>query len=450
MSQSKCKLKDVDKAVEACLAAQREFLKVSKKTRRSIIRAMRDKARQYAESLAEEAAEETGRGRAGDKVKKNKLVIEKTPGMEDLQSTSITGDCGTTLIEQTPYGIVASITPTTNPTATVINNSISLLSAGNGVIFAPHPAAARCTSHAADLLHAAAVEKGAPAGIICVLTEPSLDQTQELMAHKDVSLVLVTGGPAPVKAAFKVSNKRVMASGPGNPPVLVDETADLAQAALDIVHGASFDNNMVCSDEKEVFCVEEVFDRFMGELERTGEVQRLNSEEGEKLTKFIFQEGQSGAHQMVKKELVGMNASYILEQAGILVRSDLSEDRLRLIVLEVGQEDPLIFSEQLMPVLPVAKVKNFKEGVKCAAAAEGGRRHSASLFTARLDRVREYNNEVTACNIVVNGPIYAGLGYGGEGYTSFSIAGFTGEGYTRPSTFTRERRLSLVENPHRT
>ncbi len=237
-----------------------------------LVAAMRSIMRANAELLARMACEETGLGRTEDKIRKNLLVIEKTPGPEVLQPLAWTGDRGLTLIERAPYGVFGVITPSTNPTSTIINNAIGLISAGNAAVFNVHPGAKRVSSYQIQLLNRAIVTAGGPPDLLTAPAEPSVESAQALMQHPGIRILLVTGGGVVVKLAM-ASGKRAICAGPGNPPVVVDETADLDLAGKQIVFGASFDNNVICVEEKEAFVVDAVADKLKAAMVANGAVE---------------------------------------------------------------------------------------------------------------------------------------------------------------------------------
>lgn len=440
-SDSSCLFDDVDSAVEATCAAQKKWTFSTRDQRKSVIQAVMKKGDEFAEDLAWAAWSDTGRGRYEDKVMKNRTAATKSVGIEDLDAKISTGTHGAMIVDYAPFGVIASITPTTNPTATVISNVITICTGGNGVVFQPHPSAANATCRAVAVLNEAIVAAGGPAHLITAIRKPTIEGAVQLMSHPKTAANLVTGGPAVVKKAL-ASGKRSFCAGPGNPPVVVDETADITAAAKGVIYGASFDNNMICSDEKEVFVVEAVYEKFVDEMKLAG-AYHLSAEQTEQIKKVIFHghEVPHGEEGQVDHDLVGMNAGHILSKIGI---TDVSDD-VRLAFCEVEPDDPLILSEQLMPILPVAKVPSYKEAVKRAKTSEHGYRHSAALWSRDIRRISDMPHHVLASNFVINGPTCSGLAVNGEGYTSFSIAGTTGEGYTRPSTFVRERRFVVVD-----
>lgn len=434
----------VFRTIDDCVAAAQEafpkFAKLGLEKRKTIIAAIRESMMAHAISLAREAHEETGLGRVEDKIIKNRLVTRKTPGPEVLEPRGTSGDDGLTLMERAPFGVIAAITPTTNPTSTIICNSIGMLSAGNTVVFNVHPNAKRVSCRNVGLINEAIVRAGGPPNAVTAMADPTIESAQTLMQHKGVRLLVVTGGPGVVKAAMN-SGKRAICAGPGNPPVVVDETAIIENAGRDIVLGASFDNNVVCTDEKEVFVVQSVADKLLKAMEASGAVI-LTKPQITAIEKVIFEEMRGPRKPGVtNKKWVGKNANVILEQIGMRV-----PDTVRLAVLDVPVDHPLIWTEQLMPVLPVARVTSADEAIDLAIAAEHRFGHSASMHSMHLGNLSRMSREINTSIFVKNGPIYSGLGEGGEGYSSFSIASPTGEGLTDPRSFSRERRCVLKDH----
>ncbi|MCK4447624.1 MAG: aldehyde dehydrogenase family protein, partial [Candidatus Marinimicrobia bacterium] len=218
-----------------------QLMSMTLEKRNKIIANIRAKMIQHAEDLANRAYEETGLGRREDKILKNQLVIEKTPGTEVLKPTAFSGDGGLTLMELAPYGVIGAITPSTNPTSTIICNTIGMLAAGNAVVFNVHPSAKNVSVYNVELLNQAIIDVGGPQNLVTTVIEPTIESAQELMKHPGVSLLVVTGGSGVVKAAM-TSGKRAICAGPGNPPVVVDESADIENAAKCIIQGGSMDN----------------------------------------------------------------------------------------------------------------------------------------------------------------------------------------------------------------
>lgn len=408
--------------------------------RRLMITAMRDAVRREIPNLSKMAVEETGLGRVADKILKNTLAVDKTPGIEILEPRAFTGDDGIALMERAPYGVIGSITPCTNPTETVLCNAIGMIAGGNAVVFNAHPTAKNVTSYIINLLNEAIISAGGPANLLTEIASPTVESAGELMRHPDIRLLVVTGGPAVVKAAMN-SGKKVIAAGPGNPPVLVDETADIAEAAKHVVDGASFDNNIVCVVEKVLICVDKAADALKREMKKCGAYE-LNPHQVKKLEKLIVERAPQGPgdHGVMNKSWVGKDAWKILRAIGI----EASEET-RLIVFEAGKADPLVVMEQLTPVLPLVRVADVDEGIELAKKVEHGFGHTAVMHSTNVDNLSKMARVINTSIFIKNGPSFAGLGWGGEGYTSFTIASPTGEGLTTAINFTRERRCTLKD-----
>jgi aldehyde dehydrogenase len=430
----------LDAAVEAAGRAFRALDAMSLAIRDKFIANIREVVLANAENLSREAQQETGLGRWEDKLIKNRLVANKTPGTEDLVPRAASGDHGLMIMERAPFGVIGSITPCTNPTSTIICNTIGMIAAGNAVVFNVHPTAKRTSVHTVVLLNEAIMKAGGPPNLITTLSEPTIESAQAMMKHSGIRVLVVTGGPGVVKIAMQ-SGKRAICAGPGNPPVVVDETADIDQAARDIVRGGSFDNNVVCIDEKEVLVVNSVADALLKALPRHGAVV-LNEAQAKQLGNAIFEKRRGPREEgVMKKEFIGKNASVILSSINMNVGSEV-----RLAVIDVPFSDPLVWTEQLMPVMPVVRVANVDEAIDAAVLVEGGRRHTAVMHSRNIDKLSRMARLANCSIFVKNGPAFAGLGEGGEGYSSFSIASPTGEGLTGPRSFSRERRCVLVDH----
>lgn len=428
----------IEDAVRAARNAFTTSREMGLETRKTIVESMRAAMLREGERLAYMAVEETGIGRAEDKVVKNRVVTTKTPGPEDLEPHVVTGDSGMMITEYAPYGVIASITPTTNPTSTIINNSIAMVSAGNAVVFNVHPNAALVSVENIKLLNRAIVAAGGPPDLITATPQPTLETARDVMNHPDVRVLLVTGGPGVVQEALK-TNKKAITAGPGNPPAVVDQSADVEAAGRDIVRGASFDNNVICTDEKTTIVVDTVADRLVQAMAANG-AYRLKEHEVKRIEKVVFREmGPPNKPGMINPDLIGKSAGRILSEIGITV-----DDDVRLIVAEVPREHNLVWTEQMMPVMPVVRVHNVDDAIDLAVDSEHGFRHTASIHSTNVDTITRMARAMNCSIFVANGPNYAGLGEGGEGFTSFSIASPTGEGLTRPRHFSRVRRISVV------
>jgi len=431
-------LPSVGEAVHAASRAFADYRRIGLQGRKEIVAAIRAAMLENAERLAEMAVAETGLGRVADKIVKNRLVTAKTPGPEDLELEAVTGDQGMMVTEFAPFGVVAAITPTTNPTSTIINNTIAIVSAGNALVFNVHPNAKHVSAENIRLLNRAIVAAGGPENLVTAIPEPTIDSAKELMHHPDVRLLLVTGGPAVVREALK-TDKRAVTAGPGNPPAVVDQTADVDKAGRDVVAGASFDNNVICTDEKTTIVVDTVADRLVRAMGRQG-AYILKEHELRRLERVIFTElGPPGKPGHINPAWIGKDAGVILREIG--VRAD---DDVRLAVAEVPREHTLVWTEQMMPVMPVVRVAGVEQAIELAVRSEHGFRHTASIHSTNVETITRMARAMNCSIFVANGPNYSGLGHGGEGFSSFSIASPTGDGLTRPRTFSRERRITVV------
>ncbi len=428
----------VDDAVAAAGRAFRAYRSMGLDRRYAIVDSIRRAMLEAGDRLALLAHQETKIGRVEDKIVKNRVVTIKAPGPEDLEVEAVTGDQGMMVTEFAPFGVVAAITPVTNPTSTVINNTISIVSAGNSVVFNAHPNAKRCSAETVRLISRAIVAAGGPADLVTAVAEPTIDSARALMNHPDVRLLLVTGGPGVVREALR-TDKRAITAGPGNPPAVVDQTADLERAGRDIVRGASFDNNVVCTDEKVVVVVDSVADRLIRAMTPNG-AYLLKEHELRRLERVIFTElGAPGRHGVINPRWIGQDASRILAEIGVQANRDL-----RLLVAEVPRDHSLVWTEQMMPVLPIVRTTTVDQAIELAVRVEHGFHHTASIHSTNVETITRMARAMNCSIFVANGPNVAGLGEGGEGFSSFSIASPTGDGLTRPRTFSRERRITVV------
>lgn len=430
----------LDEAVAAAGTAFRQLNKLPLEIRKDMVAHMRQAGREYAQVLAEMAQSESGMGRVADKTLKNILNADKSLGVEDLAPTAWSGDGGLTITEWAPYGIIGSLTPSTNPTSTVICNAIGMVAAGNAVTFNAHPSTQNASNYTVQILNQAIQKAGGPANLLTAVAHPTIESATALMQHKDIRLLTVTGGAAVVRAAMR-SGKRAVCAGPGNPPVVVDETADLEQAGRDIVIGGSFDNNIVCTTEKETIAVDGIVDELIQVMTHHGAV-KLNSWQFNRLWQAVTVKDRGPRkHADMNKAFIGKNASVLLAEIGISAGPEV-----RQIVVEVPEDHPAVWSEQMMPIMPVVRVPHADAAIDLAVAAEHGFRHTAVMHSKNLDNLSRMAREMNCSIFVKNGPCLAGLGYGGEGFCSFTIASPTGEGITGPRSFSRLRRCTLVDS----
>jgi acyl-CoA reductase-like NAD-dependent aldehyde dehydrogenase len=430
---------DVSAAVSAAAEAQRALAALPLDTRRRIIEGMRAAVLSNNESLSRDAVAETGLGNIGDKQVKNSVAARKTPGVEDVEPSAFSDEHGLTITERAPYGVIGAITPVTNPIATITSNSIGMIAAGNAVVFNVHPGARRVSNRLISLLNDSIMAAGGPANLLCAAANPTLESAGELMKHRGIALLVVTGGPGVVQAAM-ASGKKAICAGPGNPPVVVDATADIAKAARDIVAGAGFDNNVVCTDEKEIFVVDSVADRLKQEMRSHAAFELTGGQIAAVTRAALPQDAGPGRHSPPNKDLVGKDPVLIARAAGIEVPAET-----RLLFMDVEAGHPLVWSEQLMPVIPLVRMTSVDEAIDLAVKAEHGFRHSAMIHSHDIEKLSRMARVMNCSLFVKNGPNFAGLGEGGAGYASFTIASPTGEGMTRARTFTRERRCTLVD-----
>ncbi len=424
---------DVDSAVSAAEIAQKELMALGIEKRKELIIAIREAGIKNARMLAEMTVKETGMGRVEDKVQKNEASAGFTPGVEDLKAEVRTGNRGMLLIEYTPYGVINAITPSTNPTSTVIHNSISMISAGNSVVFSPHPLAKECTLKAVTLINEAIVKNGGPENLLVSVEEPTLRTAEILMKHPKIKVVVATGGAGVVRAAL-ASGKKTIAAGPGNPPVVVDETADIKQCAKDIIKGASFDNNLLCIGEKEIFAVQTIADKLIDEMQNNG-CYFLKGKEAQAVTDMIVENGKPN------KNYIGKDASYILEHAGIRTSADV-----KCAIVESNIEHPLVNEEFLMPVVPVVRVKDFDQALEYALLAEHGYHHTSIIHSRNIDRITRFIQTLQTTVLVVNGSSLSSMGIDAEGIITLTIATTTGEGYITPRSFTQQSRITTVDS----
>ncbi len=427
--------KDMDAAVEAADKASKEYLLCRMSDRKRFTDAIRrvilDK--DNLEHISRLAVDETGMGKYECKLVKNRLAAAKTPGIEDLTTTAITGDDGLTTIEYSPFGVIGAITPTTNPTETIICNSIGMLAAGNAVVFSPHPRARQVTLDTITLINKELEKEGAPKNLIVTVEAPSIENTNKMMKHPKVRMLVATGGPGIVRTVLS-SGKNAIGAGAGNPPAVVDETADIEKAAHDIVSGCSFDNNLPCIAEKEVIAVDSIADFLLFNMKKNGAYQIDDPLLIRKLVELVVNE-KGGP----KTEFVGKSANYILDKLGVDPGGNVS-----VITMDVDKDHPFVQIELMMPILPVVRVPDVDKAIDLAVEVEHGNRHTAIMHSKNIDKLTKMAKLIQTTIFVKNGPSYAGIGVGGEGYTTFTIAGPTGDGLTSAKSFCRVRRCVLV------
>ena len=431
----------VDQAVAAATDAFDQLSERSLEDRKRIIDHIRRISIEQSVELGTMEMEETKIGRLEHKIEKLRTLGERTPGVEFMRSEVFSGDHGLAVIEHAPFGVIGAITPVTHSLPTITGNAVSMIAGGNTLVVNPHPAGKRVAAEGVRRFNQAIYRDLGIDNLICVIAEPTIESADAIFNHRGVKLICVTGGPAVARAAMK-SSKRAIVAGPGNPPVVVDETADLDRAARAIIQGGAYDNNLLCIAEKEVFVVAEVFDAMMAAMERAGAV-RLNAREIDALTKVAIAEVGEGnhKHQVAAKDFIGQDAAVLAKAAGKRIADDTE-----LVFGETDESNPFVPVEQMMPFVPFVRVRDVDEAIAKAKHYEHGFRHTSIIHSNNVRNMTKMGRALDTTLFVKNGPCMAALGLGGEGYLSFSIATPTGEGVTTPLTFTRERRCSLIDD----
>ena len=434
---------DMNDAIAAASEGYKAVRAMSVEQREKIITVIRELTRNEAPIMAEMGVAETGMGRVDHKKAKHMLVADKTPGTEDIVSEAKTGDNGLTLVEMAPFGVVGAITPSTNPSETVICNSIGMIAAGNGVVFNPHPGAICVSNYAVDLVNRASKMAGGPEVLVASMDKPTLDSAKIMQTHPAIRLLVCTGGPGVVRSVLS-SGKKAIGAGAGNPPVIVDDTADIVKAGKDIIDGCTFDNNLPCIAEKEVFVFNNVKDRLINEMQKNG-AYLISSAQADALAEIVLVDVTDKKTGKIKKSVnrkcVGRDAKILLDMIGVKVGSDV-----RCIICETGFEHLFVQEELMMPILPIVGVSNIDEAIELAVKAEHGNRHTAHMHSKNIDNLSRFAAAVETTIFVKNAPSYAGIGFGGEGHTTFTIAGPTGEGITSARSFTRKRRCVMADS----
>lgn len=435
---------DMNTAIEATQEGYKALRNMTVEQREKIITEIRRLTREEAPIMAQLGVAETGMGRVDHKTAKHILVADKTPGTEDIVPTARTGDNGLTLIEMAPFGLVGSITPSTNPSETVICNSIGMIAAGNGVVFNPHPNAIATSNYAVDLVNRASKTAGGPEVLVCSMAKPTMESAKIMQTHPLIRLLVCTGGPGVVRAVLS-SGKKAIGAGAGNPPVIVDNTADIAKAGKDIIDGCCFDNNLPCIAEKEVFAFADIADDLIHYMRQNG-AYLLSKEQTAALEKIVLvdQTGKDGkTRKVINRKCVGRDAAVLMSMIGVTVDSSV-----RCLICETDFNHLFVQEELMMPILPIVRVHDIDEAIDLAVKAEHGNRHTAHMHSKNVDHLTRFARAVETTIFVKNAPSYAGIGFGGEGHATFTIAGPTGEGITSARSFTRQRRCVMADSFH--
>ncbi|WP_437186170.1 aldehyde dehydrogenase family protein [Planctomicrobium sp. SH668] len=429
-----------DNVNDAVAAAQEAFQVLQTKTmadRAKVVQIVKDLCEKNAEVWGKAEFEETKVGRLDHKIEKLK-IIKLVPGTEFLKTDCYSGDNGLMLEEYAPFGVIGAITPVTHSLPTLAGNIINIIASGNTVVFNPHPNGAKIACTGVQAFNKAFEEAIGVQNLVTINSKPTIESANEVFHHRGVKVLLVTGGPAVARAALQSSKKAIVA-GPGNPPVVVDQTADIENAARSIVQGASYDNNLLCIGEKEVFAVAPIFDQLMEAVGRHGGY-RLNAQQVEALTKVAFTPPKEpGGHYGLNRDLIGKDAAVLAEKIGLKVPANT-----QLLYGETDVNNPFVPEEQMMPFVPFVRARDTSHAISLALEFEHGYGHTALIHSRDVHTMTAMGRLMNTTLYIKNGPSMAGLGLGGEGYLSFSIATPTGEGVTTPMTFTRKRRCTMV------
>lgn len=434
-----------DSMGDAVEAADRSFQALRAKgitARKQAINVIRRLCVAKAKEWGEIEFAETKIGRLDHKIEKLKICGDLVPGVEFMERHAFSGDFGLTVIDFAPWGVIGAVTPSTHSVPTLTGNAINMIASGNSVVFNTHPAAAKCAAVAIKAYNEAIFQETGISDLLTTVIKPTLETFDEMCRHDLVRLLCVTGGPAVVAAAMK-TGKRAICAGPGNPPVVVDETANIDAAARAIIQGASYDNNLLCIGEKQVFVVESVADKLIAAFKNAGAVQLTTAQVAQLTEKaFVFPKGQGAGcgHPSVNRDLVGRDAAVLAQAIGLNVPAST-----QLLFGETAADHIFVDEEQMMPFIPIVRVPNVDAAIAASIKTEHGYKHTAMIHSTNIHALTKMAQAVDTTLFIKNGPCMTGLGLGGEGFLSFSIATPTGEGVTTPMTFTRSRRCVMVE-----
>ena len=429
----------VDDAVAAATSGFEKFRDVSMENRAKAVACVYRICDEQSEELGRMELEETKIGRLDHKIEKLQIV-KLVPGIEFLKCDALSGDHGLTVTEYAPFGVIGAVTPVTHSLPTLAGNVVNMLAAGNTVVFNPHPSGARVACEGVRRFNRAIHQAIGVENLITIVGEPTLETAGQLFDHRGVRLLVATGGPGVARAAL-ASKKRAIVAGPGNPPVVVDETADLENAARSIVTGAAYDNNLLCIAEKEVFAVERIFDTLLEAVGRHGGF-RLNASQIDALTKLAFAPPEkAGGHPVLNRDLIGKDAAVLASLIGLRVPAGT-----QILYGETDVNNPFVPEEQMMPFVPFVRARDAMHAIDLAFEFEHNFKHTSLIHSRNVRTMTTMGRKMDTTLFVKNGPCMAGLGLGGEGYLSYSIATPTGEGVTNPLTFTRQRRCAMVDD----
>jgi len=389
-------------------AAQKIFAAFSQEQVDAIVAACAEAATDAGEQLARSAVEETGFGNVPDKIIKNHLAsVEVHKAIRGMKTVGVLReDREKGIVEvATPVGVVAAVIPCTNPTSTTIYKTLISIKARNAVVLSPHPAAARCICETAAVLSRAALKAGAPEGLIGCMVHTTMQGTQELMRHREVGVILATGGTGLVRAAYS-SGKPSYGVGPGNVPAYIERTANVRKAVADILAGKTFDYGTICSSEQAIVCDDRIRDLVLEECRRQG-AYFLSAEEAEKVGALVYRPGATAPN----PQIVGKPATILAEMAGIKVPPQARVLIARLTA--VGREHPLS-AEKLSPILAFYSVPNTAAAIElCNKLLRfGGAGHTAAVHTASESVAKEFGQGVPAFRVCVNtSAVHGSIGY---------------------------------------
>ena len=430
---------EMEGAIQAAVTAHQQVVQVPLAIRGKMIQAIRDVGWANREEYAKMEFEETDLGSESGSILKMEAACG-VPGFEEIQPEVFTGDQGVTINERIPVGMIASINAVTNAAPGIVHNAIMILAGGNTVVNNPHPKTKIVSARVVSDLNRAIISAGGPPNTITTVSEPDIPGAQYLMTHPKTDMITVTGGHRVVEFAKK-TGKRVLSGGPGNPPVIVDESADLDHAAQCIIRGSSFSNCTPCSAEKEIFVVDSVADSLKELLVKYGAYE-LTADQGAALMKEIFKKIIPGrTPSVINMDYIGKPPSVILKRA---IGLDIPEET-KIVIIETDKEHPLIWTEQIMPVLPFVRCKDSKEAMDEGVAAEQGLRHTIVFHSNNLKNMAYMSSIADASQFVKNASNLGGIGIEGEGFKSLVIS-TGGEGLAHPRMFTLIRRCVMNDD----
>ena len=392
---------DVESAVAASVAAQRTFERRGLEDRRKALACIRKICLERADELGREEMEETKIGKLPHKIEKLKLIADRIPGVEFLKTDVFSGENGITLQEYAPFGVIGAITPVTHSLPTLACNAINMLASGNSLIVNAHPSGVKIACKGVKLFNQAIRAAIGIDNLITIIDKPTLETAQAIFDHRD-------------------------------------ETADIDNAARCIIAGAAYDNNLLCIGEKEVFAVAAIFEELMEAMSRHKAV-RLNAAQVDALTKIAFSPSEDKKYMVPTKEFIGQDAAFLAAKIGLSIPLDTE-----LLYGETDESNPFVPTEQMMTFVPFVKTRDVDSAIELAKKHEHGYKHTSIIHSRNVETITRMGREMDTTLFIQNGASVAGLGIGGEGYVSFSIATPTGEGITTPLTFTRQRRSTTV------